>query len=774
MRHIISYLPASVLMLAGLLGTTLSVPLQAPVVIWIGITGLLTAAFVVKSDSSVAFNGWGLWVAILAACYFVCRAIASPVNDLGIEDLMLILPASILYIVAGYGVSGKSGATLRQSLAWVVVLLLGLHLGSAVVQLFGSEGYSLTAYFTSASRASEEHVTGMYSYYGSFANFAVIAGLLCVSLAVWGRIGIGIRCALFFLGAGALALAVWSQSRSAVLSLVLALCVFGVLVWVSLSNQHVSYRGRARGVLLLSAVLGLLAGIGGGIWVFKERAREVSSGATDMVFDSVVRMPFWSMAAEQWADHPLVGAGSRSYSYECFRYWSPNLPTEQANPEFVHNEYLQLLADYGLIGLLLILILMGWHLFIGVKRVRQLSSKVGEFGMKKGSNSMALTIAGVCGMIAMAVHITFDFRTHLLANLMLFVCCAVWVLPVMKSRSLEVLKSGSSEVGKSRIANWCLVFVLLVLSLGAVGLGGQQLWAGLPLIEHREAKEDGAWSPQNVDRGVWIPMLEESVARAGNWRRYQRLGTLYRLAAEAGSGDEKQGEIAKAIKAYETSIELHRFNPIPKINLASIYTESGQWQKADEAYRSASEMAKARERWFWMHSQWAKMHRSWAAALIQQNKLADVEDHFLRAKELYQLSYDYGYFYQYKRWVVEYTNVLIFYARFLDRQERYSEAEVLFQEGKKQVNWYNWQTDTRLNFYYAQHLYEQGKKLWYQRHPEQALALMEQAKKALIQYRGSMKGEIGRGWQDQMSKIQEVIDFLKQTGVQSADKQNKD
>ena len=105
------------------------------------------------------------------------------------------------------------------------------------------------------------------------------------------------------------------------------------------------------------------------------------------------------------------------------------------------------------------------------------------------------------------------------------------------------------------------------------------------------------------------------------------------------------------------------------------------------------------------------------------------------------------------------------YARFLDSQERFDDAEVLFQEGKKQVNWYNWQTDTALHLYYGQHLYEQGEKIWYQRKPEEAYKLMKQAKSCLSQYRGVMKGHVDSSWQDQMTQIEEVMGFLEKAGV---------
>jgi len=789
------------LALAGVLGITMSMPLQAPAVIAMGLAGIFAGgALLVQSLKSQVeatsrgreegdglvegrkvegqrlesqegsrgrdgMTGYSLlatrYLSAFALIYFIGRAWASPVMDLGMADLMLILPAGSLYFVAGYGVSGKSGVKLRQGMAWTVIALLICHLTSSIFQLQGGDGFSLARYFEATVRASQDHVTGMYGYYGSFANFAVIAGMLCLSLGVWGRFSLGIRGLVFMLGVIALGLAVYSQSRSAVMSLVASLMVFGVLVAVSLAHQNGTVRHRGRLFLSVLGVLALAVCGGGGIWAFKGRGggRE----GFDMIFGSNLRVDFWSMAVEQWMETPFLGAGSRSYSYECFRYWSPNLSSEWANPEFVHNEYLQLLADYGLVGLLLILGLFVGHLWAGGKLVRLLSQKVGEDGWKQGSNAMALAMAGVCGMVAMSVHIIFDFRTHLLANLLLLVCCAVWVLPVGKSggqrskvEGLRVIQFFSYSAGG---------LMLCVLSFGAMALGGYQLWGGMPLLEHKVAKEDGAWIPEKVDRSVWIPVLEESISRVPSYGRSLRLATLYRLEAGEKSGEAGQRFSEKAKDSYNRSVLRNPFNPVPQINLAQMDVEAGEFEKADRIFRNASEVAKVRERWFKMHSLWAEMHYRWALSLWRDEKIDEADPHFLKAKELYGLSYKYGRNYHYKEWEIEYSDFMMGYARFLDTQKRFVEAQCLFDEYKNGRDWYWRDSLTGVDYYRGLHLYAWGYAIWQQRKPEKAYGMMLEARQHMHQYRGWKKGKVDASWQDEMKKIQEVVDFLEKAGI---------
>jgi len=778
------------LICAGLLGITLSMPLQSPAVIFLGLAGVFVGVKGLKVEGpkvesrksegqSVSPGGdeknhtnYSLlatsYLAILATCYFITRAYFSPVADLGMEDLMLILPAGLLYFIAGYRVRGKSGAKLRQGLAWVVILLLLCHLTSSVYQLQGEEGFSLARYFTSTVRSSEGSVTGMYGYYGSFANFAVIAGMLCLSLGVWGRMKISLRACLFLLGLVALGLAVWSQSRSAALSLVVALAVFGVLLAVSLSAQREKVKHRGRVLLLVLGVAGLALSVAGGMWVFGERSG--SASGADVVFASAARTLYWSMATEQWVDYPLVGAGSRSFSYESFRYWSPNMPSSASNPEFVHNEYLQLLADYGLVGLLLILGLLGFHLYLGGKQLRELSDKVGEDGWARGSNAMALTIAGMCGIVAMSVHITLDFRTHLLGNLLLLVCCAAWVLPVAKSGSWEVKgqKVGGSEGRKVIFVLLppLLSFLLIILGFGAVCLGSYQLWGGMPLLENKIAKEDGGWDATKVDRHRWILTLEESVKRAPSYERWLRLGSLYRLEAHSKSGDNKAELIEKAKNAYLASIERNEFNPIPRINLAAINAARDEFVQADKWYASASEMAKAREKWFKMHLNWGALHQRWALNLWKDGQLDLAADHLKSSMDLYEISQqNWGGAIYDQDWASGSIHSGLYYGRLLDTQQKFEESDKVFENLRKRRGWHWMMKATQGESILAQHLNDKGMYVWSKRKPEEAYQLMLLAKHAQLIQKSRNGNFLSEEAQTQLRKIQEVIDFLEKTGI---------
>ena len=317
-------------------------------------------------------------------------------------------------------------------------------------------------------------------------------------------------------------------------------------------------RSKYRILIIAVGSLGLIAGIVGVSMVFKDRAQTGVEGV-DVMFDSNVRLAFWSMAVEQFIDYPVVGAGSRSFSYQSFSYWSPNMDTGEANPEFVHNEYLQLLADYGLVGFSLVMILLGGHLVLGYSRIRSLAKRIYTVDSGRGSNAMALTIAGVVGVVMMSVHVIFDFRTHLLANLLLLVCCLVWILPAIST------SVNSGRITRQRWVSSLMVAILIIFGGLSIYVGGTQLRGGIPLLENKMATEAGTWSPEDVPRDVWIPALEKTVEMVPSYRRHLKLGTLYRLEATNLKGSDRHEMMRKAIGQYEKAAVRHPYEPVSRI-----------------------------------------------------------------------------------------------------------------------------------------------------------------------------------------------------------------
>lgn len=91
------------------------------------------------------------------------------------------------------------------------------------------------------------------------------------------------------------------------------------------------------------------------------------------------------------------------------------------SPDYVHNDYLNSLADWGLVGT--VLIASAWLLLaLGVfKTWSSVRLSTGELGGKSGSNKFAVVFGASVGLIALLLHSVVDFNMHIPANAILAV-----------------------------------------------------------------------------------------------------------------------------------------------------------------------------------------------------------------------------------------------------------------------------------------------------------------------------------------------------------------
>ncbi|BDS06746.1 hypothetical protein NT6N_17860 [Oceaniferula spumae] len=736
-----------------MLGTTISLPLQSPSLILLGVSGLLGAVLALRTD----FNIKMLLPVILAICYLVYRAVTSPVMDLALEDIFLILAAGILYLVSGHVIEGNK---IRLSLAAIILLMLCLHIGSALMQFTDGAGYSFVRMFSQGvspiwQSASEipVKITGMYGYQGSFANFVSMAGLLALSLGLWGRFGKWIRLLLCLFSALALACACLAQSRSAMIGMVAGGVALLLLLWVSFNGQGDELRRRLRKYVLLIGCAGLITGGIAAKWVFVNRAP--TEEKQKLTFNTNARLGYWPMAVEQFADHPVIGAGSRSFSYECFQYWNPNLASYEANPEFVHNEYLQVMADYGIVGFLLVMALLLIHLIIGVRRVVYLSSRVKKDGFKEGANAMALAIAGVSGMVVMLVHVIFDFRMHILANLLLFVCCTIWVLPVAGSQKIK----GSGGAG--RWLSYVIAIVLMIMGGASVGLGYYHLKGGMPLLKNRMGSEVGLWKPQAVQRSIWIPALEESVKLAPSYRRLLKLGALYRLEATELHGDERKTMLKKAISMYDLAAQRHPYDPVSQVNLAEIHGYLEEYEKADQHFQHANHLGAARRFWLKIDLKWAEVLRLRAGKLWRDGNVKEARKQYQRAYELLEPLEIFR-----EEPGQAFVRVTIEYVALLDATEDYEASDALVDDAKSKLP--NGIIYSKTHYFLreiGEHYLRKAKFLWYKRQPNEAYEALLLAEKNYSIHKTLLKGESDKRGTKGYDEVKQILEFFKQTGV---------
>lgn len=172
--------------------------------------------------------------------------------------------------------------------------------------------------------------------------------------------------------------------------------------------------GRARAALVrvgLALALVLLL-MGGAVLFGGESALSRMVGTVNLDDPTTGRAHFWSMTLEIIRDNPVIGVGLGSYGLAYTQYDSRNglFRLEQA-----HNDYLQVMSDAGIIGVLLALFFIIALFRMGF--ARRETDDVFRRGVATGA---------LAGCFAVLVHSFFDFTLHTTANALLFLMLAAF------------------------------------------------------------------------------------------------------------------------------------------------------------------------------------------------------------------------------------------------------------------------------------------------------------------------------------------------------------
>ncbi len=123
------------------------------------------------------------------------------------------------------------------------------------------------------------------------------------------------------------------------------------------------------------------------------------------------RLEIWRATGSLISAHPVTGSGIGTYGTAILPHWSS---TEYSTLLYAHNDYLQVLADAGVVGALLAILLVG---VVGVALAR--SIHITDPGLR----GVALG-AGV-GCIGLLMHSVVDFNLQIPANAIAFLFASV-------------------------------------------------------------------------------------------------------------------------------------------------------------------------------------------------------------------------------------------------------------------------------------------------------------------------------------------------------------
>lgn len=387
-------------------------------------------------------------MAVLAmAGWVVARAFTSPVEYLARPDLVMVLAAVLVYLL-----TVMSGANTRARLAMVAVLLVCAlaHVVIGAIQFKQVDNFMPLPGIMRSDygwRAS-----GFYVCPNHLAGLLEMLTMLALAYACWGtgratwRVLAG-YCALMCLAGVAI-----TGSRGGYVSV-----VFGLGAFVILSLWAVQLTRRGGFLLMLAGLLASAVVIVGGAMLFMSQS-ETLHARLDQVYEPTnLRLLLWQAALRQYHLSPITGTGSGTYLFYGRQF---RLSMVQDDPIHVHNDYLELLAEYGVIGAVLCGFFLVVHLTVGLRGLKRIVREQIPLDAPRLSDDLALNIGALSAVAALSLHSVLDFNLHIPAN-------AVFVAFLFGLLAVPVSDSSYSTTQPVRLAagwRWLPVGVALVLA----------------------------------------------------------------------------------------------------------------------------------------------------------------------------------------------------------------------------------------------------------------------------------------------------------------------
>ncbi|HYJ45215.1 MAG TPA: O-antigen ligase family protein [Pyrinomonadaceae bacterium] len=308
-----------------------------------------------------------------------------------------------------------------------------------------------------------------------------------------------------------------------------------------------------------------------------------------------VRFLFWGIGLEMWRGHKLAGVGANNFDVAfpgaraefSARHADSDLIAmdEEMLVERVHNEYIQILAELGLVGFTLFLIFCASLVVAAWRALRHAESP--------------LAIGSICSLAAFALSSgasSASFRWMGGGLVFFFAAALVSHFSAPREGAENAIFRLTPAFARAASLSALAFSLLMLFGRGAQATSAafQEMTASAQDEEHVEKLFDKAlaWNPLDAathyNFGIWlylerraseaVPHLRFAVERGFN----ASVCYAYLAAAEAGAGDLPAAEetLGRAARVYPRSVFL-------RVRHASALAEIGRGNEAADEYRAA-------------------------------------------------------------------------------------------------------------------------------------------------------------------------------------------
>ena len=494
------------------------------------------------------------WAVVAALAYALVRGQFAALEYTALGELLrYALYAAVFFVVL-------NNLGHRQAAGWVTGALLAIAAFASLYAIFQALTKSSQVWHFARAEQYIGRGSGPYICPNHLAGLLELALPLGLAHLFLGRVGhlsrIVIGYSVLVIVAGLAA----TQSRGGWVATALALLVlFAVLL-------------RQRGHRIPAMILLVLLA-GAALWFVLElraSSERIRQALGDQKLNDI-RLYIWPVATRIWQEHFWWGAGPGHFDpiFRLFR----NLHV-QARPERAHNDYLNLLADFGLAGMILALVLLGllaWTVF----RVWPHVQRDGDDFRARQSNRAAFVLGAGTGLLALLLHAFVDFNFHMPANALAFTTLAALLAAHLRHAP------GDYRVSLS------LPGRLVVMSAGliaAVALGHAAARRGWEDHLLRRANDS------RTNRGEQLALLHRAVAlEPTNPETHFAIGEILRVTAWEMPPGQQDG-VRDAMPWFERAWQINPYDAYSHLRYGMCLDLLGERERALRHFMRALEL----------------------------------------------------------------------------------------------------------------------------------------------------------------------------------------
>lgn len=297
------------------------------------------------------------------------------------------------------------------------------------------------------------------------------------------------------------------------------------------------------------------------------------------------RISLWKSSVKMFADYPITGTGLGTFNYVYPIYRLPDMPRMAV---YAHSDWLQLLVEQGLIGLILALAGASIFLWMVIKKIRRHSHLSIDFRTVLWQNGFVVGGAAAC--LACLANVVVDFNLHIPAIALLFV--VILAITTVAASSRFSMRTGLIKLPQREFRLprkfTLLRYLRAIIRVGAIFLWG---FSSIALAKPYLAERLYAKGSNFERLLLWEDAIEQYKKAVQytpkNADYFQILGKAYAYGAIFSQNKAKW--LSKAEEAYKQAIKLCPTSGDYHIALAEFYDinrhsrYSGWLRAAEEA-----------------------------------------------------------------------------------------------------------------------------------------------------------------------------------------------